>query len=824
MARARSVWYRHNQLLIPYGNDFDHQNAIKSFGQMDELMHYINGNSTYNMTLRYGGLADYVSAVNALGVEFPLLDQAHPLESNGNTDFFPYATGQNLPQYWSGFFTSRAQLKGHARSRDAVLRAAEFLYAVAADNATLLPNASAAWGGIDRLRRAVGVAQHHDAITGTEKQAVSDDYMEMLDAGTITADRVSATVAAKLLAKGAAGEAAAAAAAGAGAGAVAAAAGPVLFSPENTLAFFPFEDGPVEGCVAWRQTWSCSPTGRPHPEHDRNCSASITAKSGSSGYCECFGGARRAESTCSHGTFTCEDMCQDVPRPPSGKVAAVVLLNTLPWARQQLVSLPVGNATGLVVRDSLGQLIASQINPGDADVALAVLRARRLQFSNGSASSEEAGEAAAAAEAAAAGGTLLFIASLTPTAMQTVFVSKEPAAAVVATVSRGAAAAANLTLENAQYKVYFDDAATEGRLSKVVNKVSGLTAAVAHDFVQYLPDSSSSASGAYIFHPVYGGSADVGSCDPKKQPKCAANVVKRLFEVVRPNPVPNATTALFAQMYTQPGETYPDTFTPTIRGALEATGQAAVNVARTDNRQSAVSGLGWGQDISAGYLAMENGRHASATFLRSGTWAVGASPDGPSRVRWFAFPAHAATGAALFDAVPRLVLQPRGGDSDDTFTATAFNVTAGGCSVNVTIVNPGATAWAQTELAIGWLAWEAQSASAAAASEAREGQVVVTLPALWTDPKVTVQQLTLALPSADPSPYTLLADIAVVAAGAGADTGPAPPAAFGVTVYKANATHFHLNVNRVFPHATNCSAGQQIAVSFVAVPKEVRQR
>ena len=37
MARARSEWYRHDQVLLPYGCDFSHQNAFKSFRGMDTL-------------------------------------------------------------------------------------------------------------------------------------------------------------------------------------------------------------------------------------------------------------------------------------------------------------------------------------------------------------------------------------------------------------------------------------------------------------------------------------------------------------------------------------------------------------------------------------------------------------------------------------------------------------------------------------------------------------------------------------------------------------------------------------------------------------------
>lgn len=46
--------------------------------------------------------------------------------------------------------------------------------------------------GLDPLREAMGVMQHHDAITGTEKQHVADDYAriisEALDAASVVAN------------------------------------------------------------------------------------------------------------------------------------------------------------------------------------------------------------------------------------------------------------------------------------------------------------------------------------------------------------------------------------------------------------------------------------------------------------------------------------------------------------------------------------------------------------------------------------------------------------------------------------------------------------
>ena len=36
---------------------------------------------------------------------------------------------------------------------------------------------------VDAMRRVMGVMQHHDAVTGTAKQAVTDDYQERLAEG-----------------------------------------------------------------------------------------------------------------------------------------------------------------------------------------------------------------------------------------------------------------------------------------------------------------------------------------------------------------------------------------------------------------------------------------------------------------------------------------------------------------------------------------------------------------------------------------------------------------------------------------------------------------
>lgn len=38
-------------------------------------------------------------------------------------------------------------------------------------------------GDLSVMKRAMGIMQHHDAVSGTEKQHVADDYARLLDEG-----------------------------------------------------------------------------------------------------------------------------------------------------------------------------------------------------------------------------------------------------------------------------------------------------------------------------------------------------------------------------------------------------------------------------------------------------------------------------------------------------------------------------------------------------------------------------------------------------------------------------------------------------------------
>jgi lysosomal alpha-mannosidase len=49
------------------------------------------------------------------------------------------------------------------------------------------------WEDISSLREAMGIMQHHDAITGTEKQHVADDYAWRLHRGMVDCHNTTET-------------------------------------------------------------------------------------------------------------------------------------------------------------------------------------------------------------------------------------------------------------------------------------------------------------------------------------------------------------------------------------------------------------------------------------------------------------------------------------------------------------------------------------------------------------------------------------------------------------------------------------------------------
>ena len=77
----------------------------------------------------------------------------------------------------TGYFTSRPTSKGYIRKATSFLQAARQIEA-------LVGESSSHTAPLCYLEESVALAQHHDAITGTAKQHVVNDYHERLARGT----------------------------------------------------------------------------------------------------------------------------------------------------------------------------------------------------------------------------------------------------------------------------------------------------------------------------------------------------------------------------------------------------------------------------------------------------------------------------------------------------------------------------------------------------------------------------------------------------------------------------------------------------------------
>jgi hypothetical protein len=77
---------------------------------------------------------------------------------------------------WSGYFTSRAALKGYIRESTMWQTAARQLGALARDDTAV--------SQLLLFEQAMGLGQHHDAVTGTAKQAVTWDLQKRVSRST----------------------------------------------------------------------------------------------------------------------------------------------------------------------------------------------------------------------------------------------------------------------------------------------------------------------------------------------------------------------------------------------------------------------------------------------------------------------------------------------------------------------------------------------------------------------------------------------------------------------------------------------------------------
>ncbi|KAE9551638.1 hypothetical protein FO519_005166, partial [Halicephalobus sp. NKZ332] len=160
-----------NHMMLLMGGDFCFTNANLQFDNIDKLIKIANNITTKKINAFYSTPSCYTSAIN----------KSIPSWTNKTSDFFPYADKDHA--YWTGYFTSKPAMKGLVRQSSNIVNSVRQL------------GVFALFQGLDeysvkelKLEKALGLSQHHDGITGTSKEFVTQDYERRLLDGWDTAE------------------------------------------------------------------------------------------------------------------------------------------------------------------------------------------------------------------------------------------------------------------------------------------------------------------------------------------------------------------------------------------------------------------------------------------------------------------------------------------------------------------------------------------------------------------------------------------------------------------------------------------------------------
>ncbi|CAI2734863.1 unnamed protein product [Schistosoma spindalis] len=164
-----STAFKTNHIMILMGCDFTYENAHFNYNNMDKLIKYVNAEQVHGSKINvfYSTPACYTKAVNKEFNQIGIIDRR-------GGDFFPYASSSYT--YWTGYYTSRPALKYYVRQASNLLTICEQIHLFA--NYILNQKYhNENDENINNLRNMIGILQHHDAITGTAKQHVTNDYV-----------------------------------------------------------------------------------------------------------------------------------------------------------------------------------------------------------------------------------------------------------------------------------------------------------------------------------------------------------------------------------------------------------------------------------------------------------------------------------------------------------------------------------------------------------------------------------------------------------------------------------------------------------------------
>ena len=164
-----SIGYKHNNLMLYYGDDFTFQKVDINYKNIEMIMNYVNHNMAGKMKMIYSTPSLYFDYVKKSNVKF---------EYYKNQDFFPYSSSDH--SFWTGYFSSSPHLKGLIKQLGIYVNMANLLlFEIFCNKKLSEKNKNKLEKIIENVydsREKLALLQHHDAITGTSVEKTSEDY------------------------------------------------------------------------------------------------------------------------------------------------------------------------------------------------------------------------------------------------------------------------------------------------------------------------------------------------------------------------------------------------------------------------------------------------------------------------------------------------------------------------------------------------------------------------------------------------------------------------------------------------------------------------
>jgi alpha-mannosidase len=148
--------------MCVFGEDFRFMNAFQYYENLDAMISYMNLYHGDRYVFKYSTPSQYVDAVASHNIEWPVKFD----------DLFPYSDNPNA--YWTGYFSSRANDKEYIRRASSSFHAQNFLYSKSVLEDTS-PTSNILQTKYDFMD-VMGIEQHHDAVSGTGRQRIANDY------------------------------------------------------------------------------------------------------------------------------------------------------------------------------------------------------------------------------------------------------------------------------------------------------------------------------------------------------------------------------------------------------------------------------------------------------------------------------------------------------------------------------------------------------------------------------------------------------------------------------------------------------------------------